>query len=101
MTKEHDECVARTQAREAEAQEPFAPMIFPGAGGWANGSDDWRLMMAMNPTSDKPLLLKFKQGENVLRLTNLNGRGINVDYLAVTSPDVRVTRELLATKVKK
>ena len=57
--------------------------------------------LAMNPTNDKPLLLKFKQGKNVLRLTNLNGRGVNVDYLALTSPDVKVTRELLAAKVKK
>jgi hypothetical protein len=56
--------------------------------------------LAMNPTNDKPLLLKFKQGKNVLRLTNLNGRGVNVDYLALTSPDVKVTRELLTAKVK-
>ena len=84
-----------------EVQEPFAPMIFPSTGGWANGSDDWRLFTAVNPTNDKPLLLKFKQGKNVVRLTNLNGRGINVDYLAVTSPDVKVTRELLAGKLKK
>ena len=84
-----------------EVQEPFAPMVLPSTGGWANGSDDWRLYTAANPTNDKPLLLKFKQGKNVLRLTNLNGRGINVDYLAVTSPDVKVTRELLAGKLKK
>ena len=84
-----------------EVQEPFAPMIFPSTGGWANGSDDWRLFTAVNPTNDKPLLLKFKQGKNVVRLTNLNGRGINVDYLALTSPDVKVTRELLAGKLKK
>jgi hypothetical protein len=84
-----------------EEQEPFAPMIFPSTGGWANGSDDWRLFTAMNATNDKPLLLKFKQGKNVVRLTNLNGRGIDVDYVAVTSPDVKVTRELLAGKLKK
>jgi hypothetical protein len=84
-----------------EVQEPFAPMIFPSTGGWANGSDDWRLLTATNPTNDKPLLLKFRQGKNVLRLTNLNGRGVNVDYLAVTSPDVKITRELLAGKLQK
>ena len=70
-----------------EEQEPFAPMIFPSTGGWANGSDDWRLFTAVNPTNDKPLLLKFKQGKNVVRLMNLNGRGIDVDYVAVTSPE--------------
>ena len=65
---------------DGEEQEPFAKMIFPGTGGWANGSDDWRLSTAVNPTNGKPLLLKFKQGKNVVRMTNLNGRGINVDY---------------------
>lgn len=84
-----------------EVQEPFAPMVFPSTGGWANGSDDWRLYTATNPVNDKPLLVEFKQGKNVVRLTNMNGRGINVDYLAVTSPDVQPTREMLAGKLKK
>ena len=94
--------LAERQIRiDGEEQEPFAKMIFPSTGGWANGSDDWRLCTATNPTNDKPLLLKFKQGKNVVRLTNLNGRGVNVDYVAVTSPDVKATRELLAGKLKK
>jgi hypothetical protein len=84
-----------------EVQEPFAPMVFPSTGGWANGSDDWRLLTAGNPANDQPLLIKFKQGKNVVRLTNTNGRGINVDYLAVTSPDVKVDRETLAAKLRK
>lgn len=82
-----------------EVQEPFAPMIFSSTGGWSNGSDNWRLGTAMNPVNDQPLLLKFKKGRNVLRLTNMNGRGINVNYLALTSPDVKVTRDLLASKL--
>jgi hypothetical protein len=84
-----------------EVQEPFAPMVFPATGGWANGSDDWRLQTAGNPADGLPLLIKFKQGKNVVRLTNINGRGINVDYLAVTSPDVKVDRQTLAGKLKK
>jgi len=79
-------------------QEPFAPMVFPSTGGWANGSDDWRLLTAPNPVSGKPLLVELRRGRNVLRLTNTNGRGVNVDYLAVTSPDVKPTRDLLAAK---
>ena len=84
-----------------EAQEPFAPMVFPSTGGWANGSDDWRLFTALNPVTEQPLLLKLKQGKNVIRLTNLNARGINVKYLALSSPDVTVSRKLLATKLSK
>ena len=79
-----------------EVQEPFAPMVFPSTGGWAADSDNWRLVTAQNPVTSRPLLLKLRQGKNVIRLTNINGRGINVNYLAVTSPDVQVTRELLA-----
>ena len=38
--------------------------------------DDWRLMTAVNPDSDRALLIKLKQGQNVIRLTNMNSRGI-------------------------
>lgn len=86
---------------DGEVQEPFAPMNFPGTGGWANGSDDWRLYTASNPGTEEPLLIKLKKGKNLIRLTNLNGRGLNVNYLAITSPDVKVTREELAAKLVK
>jgi hypothetical protein len=83
-----------------QVQEPFAPMVFPSTGGWSNGSDDWRLYTAASPVDDRPLLLQLKQGKNVIRLTNLNGRGINVDWVAVTSPDVKLDRKTLAEKLK-
>ena len=77
-------------------QEPFAPMILPATGGFSNASDDWRLGAAMNPVNGKPLLLKLGKGENTLRLMNSNGRSANVNYVALTSPDVEVSRALLA-----
>ena len=63
-------------------------MVFRPTGGWSNDSDNWKLFTAQNPATNQSLLLKFKQGKNVIRLTNMNGRGINANYLAVTSPDV-------------
>ena len=84
-----------------EVQEPFAPMNLPTTGGWANGSDDWQLFTAGNPVTEQPLLLKFKKGKNVVRLTNMNGRGANMDYLVVTSPDLKATREAAAAKLNK
>ena len=93
-----DQCEREIQVN-GEVQEPFAPMIFPSTGGWAGGSDDWRIFTAENPVAKHPLLIKLNQGKNVIRLTNTNGRGINVNYVAVTSPDVKITRELLASKV--
>jgi hypothetical protein len=82
-----------------EVQEPFAPMSFPSTGGWANGSDDWRLCTAQNPVAKHPLLIKLMRGKNVVRLTNTNGRGINVNYVAITSPDVKITRDLAGSKL--
>jgi len=90
---------ARLIAVNGAEQEPFAPLLLPSTGGYANGSDDWRLGTAMNPVSGKPLLLKLKAGANTIRLTNANGVPDNLNYVAVTSPDVKVTRELLAAKM--
>ncbi len=80
-------------------QEPYAPMIFDGTGGWANGSDDWRLATAGNPVADHPLLIQLRKGKNIIRMTNSNDRGLNVNYIAITSPDVIPTRELLTNKL--
>jgi len=82
-------------------QEPYAPFVLPPTGGFSNASDDWRLGTAMNPVTGRPLLIKFAKGENVIRLLNSNGRSANVNYLAVTSPDVELSRELLADKSPK
>ncbi|MGI5869759.1 MAG: heparinase II/III domain-containing protein [Kiritimatiellia bacterium] len=80
-------------------QEPFAPMKLPATGGYSNTSDDWRVETAMNPVNGKPLLLKLDKGENIVRLMNSNGRSANVNYIALTSPDVAVSRQLLAAQV--
>jgi hypothetical protein len=90
--------IDRELSVNGEVQEPFAPIQLPTTGGYANGSDDWRIYTATNPTNGQPLLLKLKAGPNVIRLTNTNGRSANVNYLAITSPDVKVTRALLAAK---
>ena len=81
--------------------DPFAVPTLPATGGWANSSDDWRLYVVPNPVAAHPLLIKFKAGENVIRLTNANGMGANFDYLAVFSPDVEVSRSMLAEKLQK
>ena len=82
-----------------QVQEPFAPMVFPTTGGWANGSDDWRLFAAIDPITEAPLLIHLRQGKNTLRLTNTNGRGVNLDYLVISSPDVKVDRQMAAAKL--
>jgi len=75
-----------------EDQEPFVLPRFPATGGWANGSDDWRLLTVMNPTNEKPLLYKLKKGKNTIKMVNANGKGVNMDYFLITSPDVQPER---------
>lgn len=79
-----------------EQIDPDLTLVFPATGGWANNSDDWRFFTAENEVVDRPLLVKLNAGENLIRLTNLNGKGVNVDYLVVFSPDVEISRELSA-----
>jgi len=74
-------------------QEPFAPFVLPATGGYSNGNDDWQFFTAMDPITEKALLLKFKKGPNTIRLTNTNGLAANIDYLVVSSPDAHPTRE--------
>jgi hypothetical protein len=74
-------------------------MVFPTTGGWANGSDDWRLFAASDPISERPLLIQLRRGKNTIRLTNTNGRGVNLDYLVISSPDVKVDRQMAAAKL--
>jgi len=94
-----DDQAVRQISINGEEQEPSAPIILPATGGYASSSDDWRLVTATNPVSSRPLLLKLKAGENTVRLTNANGRSANLNYVAITSPDVQVKRELLAAKI--
>jgi hypothetical protein len=96
----HVSLVYCTQVNNAEreirvngvAQEPYAPFRLPTTGGYSNGTDDWRLFTAQDPITEAPLLVKFKAGQNTLRLTNSNGLAANLDYLVVTSPDVQPQR---------
>lgn len=75
-----------------QVQEPLAPMKLPVTGGWANGSDDWQVLTAGDPITGAPLLIHLNKGKNTLRLSNANGRACNLDYLVLSSPDVKVTR---------
>ena len=62
-------------------------------GGFANGSDDWKLVEIPDPIDpSKPMTFRFEAGENTLRLTNVNGGGVNLDYLVVASPGVTLKR---------
>jgi len=98
-SSEMDE-IAREIKINGDVQETFAPMALKPTGGWSSQTDDWKLETVINPVNEKPLLLKFKQGRNALRLTNLNGIAANVNYLLITSPDVKLTRGAAEAKLR-
>lgn len=66
---------------------------FAATGGFANGSDDWVLKSFADPdNNEKPMLYKFKAGENIIRMANIGGGGVNIDYIYVFSPDAKLER---------
>ena len=72
---------------------PAALMTFEGSGGWANGSDDWKLHTLMWPRIDMPALVKLPKGRHTLRLDSPAGGGLNIDYIVIASPSMEVTRD--------
>ena len=69
-----------------------ATAVIPASGGFSNGADNWRVFTYPEVDGKGALPVKFKAGENTLTLTNLGGGGVNMDYLIITSPDVKPER---------
>lgn len=82
----------RSMSVNGEAIADAAAVSIPGTGGFANSSDDWRLFTFAMPDDSGSLPVLFKAGENTIRLFNVGGGGVNMDYLLVTSPDVTPVR---------
>ncbi len=86
------QAASRTISVNGEVQEPTAPLEAASTDGFSNGSDDWALAQPIDPVSESPLLIRLRQGENTVRLTNSDGRSMNLDYLVFSSPDFKPTR---------
>ena len=55
------------------------PFLFPGTGGWSGTTDQWRnVWMADN---GKALILELQSGKHELMMENVDGRGLNLDWL--------------------
>lgn len=66
-----------------------------GTGGWSNGADNWRLHTIAWPLVGKPFLVDLKEGKNKIRLTNIGGGGVNLDYVVVVAPFAKHTKKTL------
>ncbi|MGD9495380.1 MAG: carbohydrate-binding domain-containing protein, partial [Armatimonadota bacterium] len=73
---------AQTDARRSAAIDgrPLGEFAFPATGGFSSDRNDWRHRVLQDPQG-APLLIELSAGEHTLRMTNTDGKGMNVDYL--------------------
>lgn len=76
-------CTPLSVTREVQVNDA-APtkQVFAGTGGFGGQDDDWA-HATLRGGDGKHLILTLKAGPQTLRMTNLDGRGMNVDYLAL------------------
>jgi len=60
----------------------LASVAFVGTGGWANERNDWNHLLVPD-MKGKPFVLALKKGTHTIRVTNVDGRGLNLDYIAL------------------
>jgi hypothetical protein len=71
----------------------FAKLEMPGTGGWSNGTDNWQYYRLEWPLLGRPYLVRLTKGTHRIRLNNVSGGGVNLDYLAILAPHVALDRE--------
>ncbi len=76
-------CCPKDARREVvvDDRQPVT-QVFRSSGGFSAGVDDWRHEALRGPDG-KPLVLKLAAGEHTVKLTNVDGVGLNLDYLAL------------------
>lgn len=80
-------CTAQMQALRKLTVNGTTPtaaesMEFAGTGGYSNHNDDWRIFRATD-REGKPLVLELPAGETILRLENIDGQSLNLNWLAL------------------
>ncbi|MCE9612826.1 MAG: carbohydrate-binding protein [Lentisphaerae bacterium] len=67
-------------------------IAIPNTGGWNN----WQMHRLRWPEyRDKPCLVKLRAGAHTLRVENVSGGGVNLDYLVVAAPFLDLTTATL------
>jgi hypothetical protein len=56
--------------------------VFPGTGGFSSSTSDWTHHL-LRDEAGEPVVLELAAGEHTLRMENVGGNGMNVDYLAL------------------
>ncbi len=78
-------CTPQTVQRRIEI-DGGAPIVqaFPGTGGFGGPDNDWAHFVVRDP-GQRWLGLELAAGEHTIKLTNVDGRGLNLDYLALVA----------------
>ena len=77
------EDVRRTIAVDGVAVNDGEPFLLPGTGGWSNTEDNWRNVWLARENR-RPLLIPLKAGRHVFTMTNVDDRGLNLDWIKFT-----------------
>ena len=56
------------------------PFLLPGTGGWSNTEDNWRNVW-LSHGDRRPLLVPLKAGRHIFTMTNVDDRGLNLDWI--------------------
>jgi hypothetical protein len=62
--------------------ERVGEFSFPATGGFSSTTSDWAHAI-VREADGEPVLLELEAGEHTVRMTNLGGSGMNLDYLAL------------------
>jgi hypothetical protein len=77
------EDVRRTIAVDGVSVNDGEPFLLPGTGGWSNTEDNWRNVWLARENR-RPLLIPLKAGRHVFTMTNVDDRGLNLDWIKFT-----------------
>jgi hypothetical protein len=69
----------------------FRKLSMPGTGGWSNGTDNWQFFTLQWPLLGKPFLIHLTKGPHRVRLNNVSGGGLNLDYLLIAAPAMAIS----------
>jgi len=77
-----EECRRALQIDGEYVDESHRDLHLAGTGGWSNDRNDWRHYV-LTDGEGQPLPLTLAQGKHTVKMTNLDGQGLNLDYLAL------------------
>lgn len=77
-------CTPSAVEREVQVNDgaPFR-QGFAATGGFSSGSNDWAHALLQRPGEERPLVLELSAGEVTVRMTNVDGQGMNLDYVVL------------------